>query len=144
MENTFHILARGIIIDSDYILVAKSKNADNTFLLGGHLEFNENLKKSLEREIMEEIGINSTIGEYVGCVEAQWIENNKMNQEINHVFMVDGINKEIDIKSKENHLDIYWIRINDMEKENLLPISIRKMVESVYKNNIINYISEIK
>jgi hypothetical protein len=35
----FHILSRGIIIDDDYILVAKAKNADNTFLPGGHLEF---------------------------------------------------------------------------------------------------------
>jgi len=140
----FHILSRGIIIDSDYILVAKAKNADNTFLPGGHLEFNENLKESLKREIMEEIGINCNIGEYIGCVEAQWIENNITNQEINHVFMVNGINKQLKIKSKENHLDIFWIKINDMEKENLLPKSIRKIVEGVYKNNIINYLSEIK
>jgi hypothetical protein len=31
-----------------------------------------------------------------------------------------------------------------MDKENLLPISMRKIVEGVYKNNKINYISEVK
>ena len=37
-KSYFHILARGIIIDSDYILVAKAKNANNTFLPGGQSE----------------------------------------------------------------------------------------------------------
>jgi 8-oxo-dGTP pyrophosphatase MutT (NUDIX family) len=139
----FHILARGIIIDGDYILVAKAKGTSNTFLPGGHLEFNENLKKTLTREIMEEIGMNCIIGEYIGCIENQWVENNIVNQEINHVFIVDDVNKGMEIKSNENHLEFYWIKINDMEKENLLPESMRTIVESVYRNNKIDYISEI-
>jgi ADP-ribose pyrophosphatase YjhB (NUDIX family) len=136
-------LARGIIIDDDYILIAKAKNANNTFLPGGHLEFDENLKKTLKREIMEEMSINCIIDEYIGCIENQWVENNIVNQKINHLFNVNGINKEMEIKSKENHLEFYWIKIDDMKKENLLPESIRKMVKSIYKNNKINYISEI-
>jgi ADP-ribose pyrophosphatase YjhB (NUDIX family) len=140
----FHILTRGIIIDSDYILVAKAKNAENTFLPGGHLEFNENLKKSLEREIMEEMDINCIIGKYIGCLENQWTENNKVNQEINHIFIVEGINKQTEIKSKENHLEIYWIKINNMEKENLLPYSMRTIIQNIQKNNFEpNYFSEI-
>jgi 8-oxo-dGTP pyrophosphatase MutT (NUDIX family) len=139
----FHILTRGIIIDDDYILVAKAKNANNTFLPGGHLEFNENLKISLEREIMEEIGLNCNIGEYIGCVEAQWIENNNINQEINHIFIVNGINKKMGIKSKENHLELYWIKITDVENENLLPHSMRTLIYNIHNNNKTNYFSEI-
>jgi 8-oxo-dGTP pyrophosphatase MutT (NUDIX family) len=139
----FHVLARGIIIDSDYILVAHAKNADNTFLPGGHLEFNEDLKKTLAREIKEEFGIDCTVGDYIGCIENQWSENNINNQELNHVFMINGINKRMEIKSKEKHLEFYWIKINEMEKENLLPNGMRKIIESVLKNDKINYISEI-
>ena len=140
----FHILSRGIIIDGDYILIARAKNANNTFLPGGHLEFKENLKKALEREIFEEIGIKCIIGEYIGCLEAQWTENEIINQEISRIFMVNGINKDIEIKSKENHLELYWIKISEMEKENLLPYSMRKIIENIHKkNNIINYFSEI-
>jgi ADP-ribose pyrophosphatase YjhB (NUDIX family) len=143
-ENSyFHILARGIIIDNDYILVAKAKNANNTFLPGGHLEFNENLKKTLAREIKEEMGINCIVGEYIGCIENQWNEKNIVNQEINHIFLINGINKQMEIKSKEEHLNFYWIKTNDVEKENLLPYSIRTIVESIYNNKKINYISEI-
>jgi ADP-ribose pyrophosphatase YjhB (NUDIX family) len=141
----FHILVRGIILDNDCLLVVKAKNASNTFLPGGHLNYNEDLVRALEREIMEEMGINCETGKYIGCVETQWAENDVINQEINHIFMINGINKNMEIKSKESHLEIYWIKINDMEKENLLPYSMRKIVKNIYnKNYEVNYISEIK
>ena len=80
----FHILSRGIIIDGDYILIARAQNTHNTFLPGGHLEF------------------------------------------------------------KENHLELCWIKISEMEKENLLPYSMRKIIENIHKrNNTLNYFSEI-
>jgi ADP-ribose pyrophosphatase YjhB (NUDIX family) len=120
-------------------------------LPGGHLEFNENLKKTLAREIKEETGMDCIVGEFIGCIEVQWNDNeidpkakDIMNQSIDHIFMVNGINKQMKIQSKENHLDIYWIKINDMDKENLLPVSMRKIVEGAYKNAKVNYISEIK
>jgi 8-oxo-dGTP pyrophosphatase MutT (NUDIX family) len=133
-NNYFHILARGIIIDYDHILVVKAKNANNTFLPGGHSDFNENLRMTLEREIMEEMGIHCIVNNYIGCIENQWLENGINNQEINHVFIVNGINKEMEIKSKENHLEIFWIKIDEMEKNNLLPISMREIVKEI-KNN---------
>ena len=147
MENIdFYTLARGNIIDGDYILVAKLKNGNNTFLPGGHLEFKENLKQELEREIFEEIGIKGIIGEYIGCLEAQWEKNGNYNQEINHIFIVNGINKNMEIKSLEKHLEIFWLKISDeeMEKENLLPYSMRRIVNNVYNKNYgLNYISEV-
>ena len=142
-DKRFHILARGVIIDGDYILVARAKNAANTFLPGGHQEFHENLKQTLKREIKEETGMDCTVNEYLGCTECQWIENNIINQEINHIFIVNDIYKQMEIASQENHLVFYWIRIEDMEKENLLPVSVRTMVKSVYENNRISYMSEI-
>ena len=143
----FHILARGIIIDNDSILVARLKNGNSTFLPGGHLEFNENLKQTLERELFEEIGIKGNINEYIGCLEAKWMENNIYNQEINHIFIVNGVNKNINIKSMENHLEIYWLKICDdeMEKENLLPYSMREIVKNIKNNEYgIKYISEVE
>jgi len=143
----FHVLARGIIIDDGYILVAKLKNGNNTFLPGGHLEFNENLKQALERELFEEIGIKGNIKEYIGCLEAKWMENNIYNQEINHIFIINGINKNMNIKSKENHLEIYWLKICDdeMEKENLLPYSMREIVKNIKNKEYgIKYISKVE
>lgn len=90
------------------------------------------------------MGISCNIGEYIGCIENKWTENNNLNQEINHIFMVNGINKETEIKSKEEHLEIYWIKIDDMEKENILPYSMREIIKNIHnKTYEIKYISEL-
>ncbi|MCL2521131.1 MAG: DUF4916 domain-containing protein [Spirochaetaceae bacterium] len=52
----FHVLVRGIVIDEGYLLAVKGKGQPYTFLVGGHLEFNENLQQALQREIQEELG----------------------------------------------------------------------------------------
>ena len=53
----------------------------------------------------------------------------------------------MNIKSKENHLEIYWLKICDyeMEKENLLPYSMREIVKNnKNKEYGIKYISEVE
>lgn len=52
MDNTkkkYHVLARGVIVSSDYILVAHCIGMDNTFLPGGHVEFNEGNRNAASR-----------------------------------------------------------------------------------------------
>ncbi|WP_228101441.1 hypothetical protein [Paenibacillus donghaensis] len=61
MENQsqkYHVLARGIIISEENLLVAHFKGMDNTFLPGGHVEFREGMrnqgksKKSLDKIVL--------------------------------------------------------------------------------------------
>jgi ADP-ribose pyrophosphatase YjhB (NUDIX family) len=138
-----HIIARGIIIDGSKILVCKNKT--NTFLPGGHLEFGENLKNTLEREIDEELGFKCTVGKYIGCMECIWKEQNINNQEINHIFFIKGITQNDEIISKEKHITFYWIDTEDMEKENFLPVMMRDIVKNIVNGkNEAQYNSEIQ
>jgi ADP-ribose pyrophosphatase YjhB (NUDIX family) len=138
-----HILARGIILDKNKLLVCK--NSTNTFLPGGHLEFMDDLEKTLKREIFEEMGLECEVSDYIGCVECIWEENNIYHQEIDHIFQINGINEQTLIKSKEKHIEFYWINIEDMEKENFLPISVRKIIMNKYNGKTgLQYYSEIK
>jgi 8-oxo-dGTP pyrophosphatase MutT (NUDIX family) len=48
----------------------------------------------LAREIKEETGMDCIVGEFIGCIEAQWNDNeidpkakDIMNQSIDHIFM---------------------------------------------------------
>ena len=144
-EKTFKldILARGIIFDKNKFLVCK--NSTNTFLPGGHLEFLDDLKETLRREIQEELGIECVVNNYIGCVECIWEEKNISHQEIDHIFIVNGIHEKDEIQSKENHIKFYWIEAKDMEKENFLPKSMRKIIENMFANkNQIEYYSEVK
>lgn len=134
MKNTenhkYHVLARGVIISKESILVAHCKGMDNTFLPGGHVEFREGMKTTLSREIKEELGRDCLVQEYIGCVEADYESSNIYHQEINHLFRVElpDIHTDLNPVSKENHLEFYWIKINDMEQHNLQPYPVRDII----------------
>nr|WP_155606343.1 NUDIX domain-containing protein [Paenibacillus timonensis] len=54
-------MARGVILTERHLLVAHCKGMDNTFLPGGHVEFQESIRSSLYREIKEELGLSSEV-----------------------------------------------------------------------------------
>lgn len=134
----YHVLARGVMISSEYILVAHCIGMDNTFLPGGHVEFNEGLKDTLSREIGEELGLSCEVSGYLGAVEAEFEDLDTYHQEINHVFTVKipDINHKRNPSSKEDHLEFYWIRIKDMEKHNLQPHPVRTLIKNYLENKV--------
>lgn len=61
--NQFKIRCRGIILDQDRLLVVKHSVNDKHYVLpGGHLEFGENIKECMLREIVEELGVEPILG----------------------------------------------------------------------------------
>ncbi len=64
MENKkFSIRVRGIIVDQGKLFLVKHSESSNFYALpGGHLEWGEDIKGALEREILEELGVKPTIG----------------------------------------------------------------------------------
>ncbi|MGG0813695.1 NUDIX domain-containing protein [Paenibacillus alvei] len=135
VRQKYHVLARGIVLSGDYLLVAHCIGMDNTFLPGGHVEFQEGMKDSLSREIFEEMGLQCKVKQYIGAVEAGYEDNDVYHQEINHLFITDiyDIDPTRNPESKEAHLDFYWIHINEMEEHNLLPYPVREAITH-YKN----------
>jgi 8-oxo-dGTP pyrophosphatase MutT (NUDIX family) len=126
----YHVLARGIIISEENVLVAHCKGMDNTFLPGGHVEFREGMRTTLSREIKEELGEECFVQEYLGCVEADFEHTDTYHQEINHLFaaVLPKINHHLNPESKENHLEFYWIPIDEMEQHNLQPYPVRDII----------------
>ena len=66
-ENTFIIRSRAVITHDDRLLVVKHTNHDDKHddfytLPGGHLDYGEEPVECIEREIVEELGVNPTIG----------------------------------------------------------------------------------
>ena len=71
-SSEFHYIVRGIIRDDSYLLLCKQKNADYTFLLGGHIELGEPAEIALAREIKEEINADVQVGNFRGAIENAW------------------------------------------------------------------------
>lgn len=136
-QNKYHVLARGIILSGEHLLVAHCIGMDNTFLPGGHVEFYEGIRNTLSREILEEIGLISEVKDYLGAVEASYGNDKTYHQEMNHLFIcdIDGIHHEVSLESKEKHLEFYWIHVKSMEEHNLQPFPVRKIIKN-YLNKI--------
>jgi ADP-ribose pyrophosphatase YjhB (NUDIX family) len=63
-HDKFTIRCRGVILHEGKLLVVKhAKDAGFYALPGGHLDFGEDVKECLEREIIEELGVKPEIGQ---------------------------------------------------------------------------------
>lgn len=57
------VRCRGVIVHDGKILLVKSANGRNIFSLpGGHLEFGEDPKECIQRELFEELGVLPKVG----------------------------------------------------------------------------------
>ncbi|PEJ38933.1 hypothetical protein COE78_27585 [Bacillus pseudomycoides] len=135
LQKPFHHLARGIFIKDNKVLLAQARGYTNTFLPGGHIEFGESAKDALKREIEEEIGINCTVGNFLGVVEHKWEKNGVLHCEINQVFEVKSseLYNNSNPKSIESHLEFFWCNGRDLDDRDLQPYP--------FRNLIINYLN---
>ena len=127
----FHHLARGIFIQNGKVLVAHAIGHQNTFLPGGHIEFGESAKDALVREIEEELGIDCTIGKFLGLVEHKWMHKGVLNCEINQVFEAhsEDLQTGDDPQSKEPHIEFFWLNEVELEERNLQPYPLQKAIQ---------------
>lgn len=58
MSIKFRHIARALIIDNNYILIARMKDA-HSFLPGGGVELGESAQTALKRELEEELGVSN-------------------------------------------------------------------------------------
>jgi 8-oxo-dGTP diphosphatase len=143
----FHALARALVLDGQYVLLAHQKGADNTFLPGGHIDTGESATFTIQRELHEELGLNVEIEYFLGCVEAEWNVGGQDNYEINLIFKTkySQISHISPLVSREKHLEFFWSSVNDLEKNNLEPYPLRKLItDYVSGNKAIWWASTIK
>lgn len=128
------IIARAFISRDDEILLAHAKEEKNTFLPGGHVNFGEFTKTALKRELEEELGVETEILEFLGVLECTYVSvtnKNEIHHEINLIFKVKikgGIPCESGMKSKERKLEFLWVKIDELDKLNLLPKSLTELI----------------
>jgi 8-oxo-dGTP pyrophosphatase MutT (NUDIX family) len=127
----FHRLSRAVIFKDNKVLLAKANGYSNTFLPGGHIEIWESTEEALKREIKEELGIKISIKRFLGDIEHQWESKGINNLEINHIFEAEMKDEFEKIESKENHLEFFWVKLEDIHKHSLQPFPLLDMLNNI-------------
>lgn len=114
-------IARGVAIRDGKILLCRAKGGKSTYLPGGHIEFGETGREALVREVKEELGIDSSAGDFLGVIENSFDQNGRRHCEINLVYRLDLA--DASAESQEDWITFEWCPLADLPKANLLPAS---------------------
>lgn len=126
--NEIEVIARGVCVVDDKLLLCHSKGAPNTYLPGGHVEFEESAAFSLVREIEEEMGLAAQVGRFLGAVEHTFIQKGKRHCELNLVFefAVPGLDPRETPPSEEAHIEFLWCDLASLSDSAMEPFPLRK------------------
>lgn len=118
-------IARGVCIVDGKLLLCKAKGGKSTYLPGGHIEFGETGRQALVREMVEETGLASETGRFLGCVENSFLQHGKPHAEINLVYEMTVA--DLKVEATEDWIEFLWCPLSELETANLLPAAFRRL-----------------
>ena len=139
MANQIEIIARGVCIREDRVLVCRSVAGGYCYLPGGHVEFGETAQFALSREVSEETGFESAVGDLLGVDECRFAQAGKSGKlkprhEINLLYELQLLprgTKCIAVPSLEPHIDFRWVWVVELLAANFKPESIRLRIANI-------------
>ena len=124
------IMARGVLISRGHLLLCQTRGADNTYLPGGHIDFGEAAPVALAREIMEELGVESKIGRFLGAVEHSYGRDGRLNCEVNLVFEMKApaLRGGVVPRSCEDYIEFLWHPVDRLRDSRLEPHVLKRLL----------------
>lgn len=122
-EQSVELLARGVCIRADRLLVCRTGNAPIVYLPGGHIEFGECARTALAREIQEELGCPAQPGRFLGGIQHTFIQKQCRHWEINLIFLMEvrDLTSDAPPVAAEKHLSFAWIPLDRLADAKLEP-----------------------
>lgn len=131
-KNKIETTARTVIISENKILLCQRKGKDYYFFPGGHIDFGENMKQALMREIKEELGLSIKNYSFIGVIENIYREDFQKHHEI--ILAFEAKIDNLKVQSKENHIEFFLKDKKVLVKEKVLPVALTKAVLKWLKN----------
>lgn len=124
MAPTIEVLVRGVLVHRGSILLAAPAKEPYFYLPGGHVEFGEAAPRALRRELAEELGVEATVGSFLGAVEhAFTTDDGRRHAEINLVFRLAcaALHSGRPPLSREETIVFHWQPLEELQDVRLLP-----------------------
>jgi 8-oxo-dGTP diphosphatase len=130
MKPKVHILAREVIEDTRYFLLAYFRYAVYTFLPCGHVDSGEGLVTCFRRDLRGELGVLSRVGTYLGAVEHVWHDVAGSHDEINQCFEVSSphLTSMAQVTSCELTLEFLRVHQREFDRDDLQPAPFRALL----------------
>lgn len=125
-KDNFELIVRALIVRNNKVLLCQTKGRDYYFLPGGHIEFGENMRDALLREIREEMDVVVSNMEFIGGIENLFTQDEKLIHEISFVYRVDVDRDDVD--AKENHIEFTWFSLDQIVDANIVPPAIKDAI----------------
>ena len=135
--SAINVLGRIIMISQGHVLLAQEIGTRNTFLPGGHVEYNEGVKNAILRELKEEINGEVKIGQFIGVIEHSFDHNGQPYYELNLIFSGSLLNYTFPQipEALASHLKFYWQPVEKLREANLLPSPLVTIISNYYKHS---------
>ena len=129
-------IARGVCVKDGHILICRNRKVGNLYFPGGHIEFGETGAEALVREVREEMGVESTAREFLGCCEHRFDQHGKPHAEINLVYALDipSIAPGQTAPSCEDWIAFDWIPVGELASSAVEPAALRNRVLGWHAN----------
>ena len=132
-----NIRSCGIIIHDNKLLVHNNINESHVALVGGRVKIGENSEDTLKREILEEMGKEIEIVEYVSTIENFFDADDMPYHEIMFVYKIDFKNEKdkritdtIYNVEGEDELRYDWIDLDKIDEYPLKPVILKELLKN--------------
>lgn len=125
------VIARGVMLQNDHLLLCRGKSSEFCYLPGGHVEFRETARHALIREISEEMGLEAQVGTFLGCCEHSFLQKKVPHTEINLVFtlLIPELKTGIPPPSREAWISFFWHPLADLHELKAEPQGLFKIIQ---------------
>lgn len=105
------LIARGVALRGSHrqqVLLCSPTDGSYAYLPGGHVEFGEDARAALVREMREETGLEVSVGCLLGVWEAAFVQDGKQRHEVNLMFHMEHAWPD-EVPSMEPDIRFRWV-----------------------------------
>ncbi len=137
------VIARGICIQENRVLLCQNIKSGYFYLPGGHVEFEEAACDALARELVEEAAIKVQVGKCVLVTEGAFATRKRAHHEINLVFLME-LDEKAEVQSVEPQIAFEWVDLASIVDLDLRPAAIKSWLMTAGDPSSMDWISEIR
>ena len=140
-ENRFNFRSAAVVIHSEHVLLHRDISDEFWAMPGGRVEFFETSEDTISREILEELGIESTVNRHLWYVENFFNYNGKKFHEIANYFLTSlnpepEFSTEVDFPGIEEEVDLVfrWVPVEKLNEYVLKPSFLINGIQNLPEN----------